>query len=256
MKSGVNKRGQVTIFIIVAIVVVGLGILFYFLYPKMFSSTGFDVKNPENFLQNCIEKELKQTVDLISLQGGEINPTNYYLYQDEKLNYLCYTNEYYKLCSVQTPFLQKSIEEQLSKNMSTKSKECWSLLIEKYQDKGYSVSSKPGTIKAEILPGKVVLRLLDYEISVKKDASETYNSFNIVLDNNLYELLGIATNIIEWEATFGEADMWSYMMFFKYLKAEKLKQTDETKLYILTNKNTGEKFQFASRSLAFPAGFT
>ena len=33
-----------------------------------------------------------------------------------------------------------------------------------------------------------------------------------------------------------------------------IKQTDESTVYILTNKKTNEVFQFASRSLAFPPG--
>ena len=251
-----GKRGQVTIFVILAIIVVALGVLIYFLYPRIFASTAFDVKNPEIFLQNCIEKDLSEGVKIISSQGGNLAPTNYYLYNDEKLSYLCYTDEYYKLGVVQEPFLQNSIEKQIAENISAKTSECWKLLIENYEKKFYSISEKTGTLKVEILPNAIILRMLDYEISVKKDSVETYNSFNIILNNNLYELLGFATNIIEWEATIGEAEMWPYMMFFDYLKAEKIKQTDETKVYILTNKDTGDKFQFASRSLAFPPGVT
>ena len=251
-----NKRGQVTIFVVIAIVIVVLGVLIYLLWPRLFSSAAFDVKNPERFLQECIKEDLEQVVSLISSQGGKISPTNYYLYMDEKLNYLCYTNAYYKLCTVQEPFLQESIEDEITQNISTKVDECWSLLIQAYEKKAYDVSEKKGDLRLEILPEKIILRLLDYEISVQKDSIETYNSFNILLDNNLYELLGFTKNIIDWETTIGEADMWAYMMFFKHIKAEKIKQTDDTKVYILTNKETGDKFQFATRSLAFPPGFT
>ena len=241
-------------FIIVALVIVILGVLIYLLWPKIFSSAGLDVKNPEGFLQECVEKDLKESITAISLQGGEFNPTNYYLYDDAKLNYLCYTNEYYKLCKVQEPFLQKSIEDKLTNNISFKVDECWDSLIQSYEKKAYTVSSKKGTLKTEILPEKVILRFTGYELSTTKDDIEIYKSFNIILNSNIYELLEFASNIVEWEATIGEADMWSYMMFFKHIKAEKIKQTDDTKVYIITNKNTGEKFQFASRSLAFPSG--
>jgi hypothetical protein len=42
--------------------------------------------------------------------------------------------------------------------------------------------------------------------------------------------------------------------YYHDLKVEKKKQIDETSIYILTNRDTGEKFQFASRSYAFPPG--
>ena len=241
-------------FIIIAIVIVVIGVLIYLLWPRIFSTSSFDVKNPERFLQECVQDDLIESIKLISKQGGEIDPSNYYLYMDDKLNYLCYTNEYYKLCTVQKPFLQNSIEDQITEAISSRVEECWQSLIESYEKKSYSVSDREGNLKTEILPGKTILRFIDYEVIISKDNVETYKSFNIILNNNLYELLGFASNIIEWEATIGEADMWGYMMFFENLKAEKIKQTDETKVYILTNKDTGEKFQFASRSLAFPPG--
>ena len=249
-----DKRGQVTIFIIIAIVIVALAVLIYFLYPRIFSSASFDAQNPERYLQDCVEKDLQESIEILSSQGGEFNPTNYYLYMDDKLNYLCYTNEFYKVCTVQEPFLQNSIESKISENISIKINECWNSLIETYEKKSYSVSNKKGMIKTEILPERVMVRFIDYELTVTKESTETHKSFNIILNNNLYELLEIASNIIEWESTIGDADMWAYMMFFKHLKAEKIKQTDDTKVYILTNKDTGEKFQFASRSLAFPPG--
>jgi len=254
MNINSNKRGQVTVFIIIAIVIVIIGVLIFLLWPRIFSTSSFDVKNPERFLQQCVEKDLKNSIKLISSQGGEFNPTNYYLYKGDKLNYLCYINEYYKLCRVQEPFLQNSMEGKITDDISPKVDDCWASLIESYEKKSYIVSDKKGTLKTEILPEEVILSFIDYELSVTKDDVEIHKSFNIILNNNIYELLEFASNIVEWEATIGEADMWSYMIFFKHLKAEKIKQTDDTKVYILTNKNTGEKFQFASRSLAFPPG--
>ena len=89
-----SKRGQVTMFIIIAIVIVVIGVLIYLLWPRIFSTSSFDVKNPERFLQECVQDDLIESIKLISKQGGEIDPSNYYLYMDDKLNYLCYTNEY------------------------------------------------------------------------------------------------------------------------------------------------------------------
>jgi len=254
IKMEKNKRGQVTLFIIIAIVIVVIGVLIFAFYPKLKATTGFSVENPERYLQNCLENDLQQITKTISEQGGELEPTNYYLYEDQKLNYLCYTNQNYKLCTVQKPFLQNSIEKDITENISLKANECWNSLIEKYESKSYSVSAKKGTLKTEIFPSTTVLRFLDYEISVTKNSIETHKSFNVILNNNLYELLETATNIVEWESSIGDADMWVYMMFFPDLKAEKIKQTDESTVYILTNKKTKEKFQFASRSLAFPPG--
>jgi len=71
------------------------------------------------------------------------------------------------------------------------------------------------------------------------------------LNNNLYELIAIANSIIEWEATQGDADVRIYMAYYPNLKVEKNLRDDGTRIYIITDKNTGDKFQFASRSLVY-----
>jgi hypothetical protein len=45
------------------------------------------------------------------------------------------------------------------------------------------------------------------------------------------------------------------MAFYPDVKVEKKKQSDGTKVYIITDRNTGEKLQFATRSLAWPPGY-
>jgi len=45
------------------------------------------------------------------------------------------------------------------------------------------------------------------------------------------------------------------MTYYRDLKVEKKKQTDGSTVYILTKMDSGDKFQFASRSVAWPPGY-
>jgi hypothetical protein len=45
------------------------------------------------------------------------------------------------------------------------------------------------------------------------------------------------------------------MNYYHDLKVEKKKQLDGTNIYILTDRNNENKFQFASRSVAWPPGY-
>ena len=45
------------------------------------------------------------------------------------------------------------------------------------------------------------------------------------------------------------------MILYPGVKVEKYKQEDGTTVYILTDRNTNDKFQFAVRSLAWPPGY-
>ena len=104
-----SKKGQVTIFIIIAIVIIGVAILFFFLIPETKVTPGFDEQNPSAFIQTCIEDKISGAVETVSLQGGSIEPINSILYQNSKVEYLCYTTEYYVPCIVQQPLLQQHI---------------------------------------------------------------------------------------------------------------------------------------------------
>jgi len=45
------------------------------------------------------------------------------------------------------------------------------------------------------------------------------------------------------------------MDYYHHLKVEKKKQGDGTTIYMITNRDTGDKFQFASRSVDIGSGF-
>ena len=69
------KRGQVTIFVIIAIVIVVAAIGMYFIYPQI---TGTSISSsPTEFIQDCLEDEIEENVEKISLKGGSLNPVFY-----------------------------------------------------------------------------------------------------------------------------------------------------------------------------------
>ena len=250
-----QKRGQVTIFIIIAILIIGAVFLIYTLVPKVETGTGFDANNPAGFIQNCLEDEIGSTVDLISKQGGSIDPEFSYLYQGEKIEYLCYTSEYYRACVVQQPMLKQHIESEIKDDISEETDSCFANLVENYKNEGYTVSLESGKTTVELLPKRVVTTFANYTLIVTKGETARHDSFNVVLNNNLYELVSIANSIIEWETKYGSAETTAYMSYYKDLKVEKINQQDGTTIYILTDRNTENKFQFASRSVALPPGY-
>jgi hypothetical protein len=251
-----NKKGQVTIFIIIAIVIVGIVVLVYMLIPKAETGTGFDPGNPIAFIQNCLQNDLERNVDIISSQGGSLDPELYFMYLGSSVEYLCYTNEFYKTCVVQQPLLKQHVEAEIEESISQEVSSCFNNLEENYRAEGYTVTLNSGRTKVELLPKRVVVNFEDYILTVTKDGTAMYDAFSIVLNNNLYELTSIANSIIDWEAAYGDAETTIYMAYYKDLKVEKRTQPDGTKIYILTDRNNGRIFRFASRSVAWPPGFS
>jgi len=250
-----EKRGQVTIFIIIAIIIIGAAVAIYMLVPKAQTGTVFDATNPSGFIQTCLENEIEKTVDLISSQGGTIEPDFYFDYQGEKIEYLCYTAENYATCIVQQPLLKQHIESEIREDIAEEVETCFANLKANYENDGYSANLYQGKTVVELLPKRIVTKFENYVLTVTKGETARYDSFSVILNNNLYELTSIANSIIEWETKYGNAETTLYMNYYKDLKVEKNTQQDGTTIYILTDRNTEKKFQFASRSVVFPPGY-
>lgn len=251
-----EKRGQVTIFIILAIIIIAIGISIYIFYPRISSALGFAEANPSEFMQSCLEKDLINVVGALSLQGGSLSPQHYISYNGDKIEYLCYSEEYYKTCVIQQPMLKKHIEEEIDDAIKDKSNECLNSMKENYENRGYKVNMKSNSngTRIELLPKKIAI-IFGNTLTLTKESSKTYDSISIVINNNIYELISIANSILGWETRYGDAETTTYMDYYPELKVEKKKQSEGSTIYILTDRNSNDKFQFASRSVVWPPGY-
>ena len=249
-----NKSGQLAIFVIAAIVIVGIAAMVYLLFPSVLVDLGIVSGNPNAFIQNCIEEEIQNNVDKISLQGGSLEPENFILYQDNKIEYLCYNGNYYLPCVMQQPLLKQHIENEIRKGIKNQEDFCFDSLKESFEQRGYDVSLSQGETFIELLPKKISVNFEKELTLTQGGESQRFEKINIVSDNNLYELTSIANSILNWEARYGDSETTLYMSYYPDLKVEKKVQSEGSTIYILTDRNSGDKFQFASRSVALPPG--
>ena len=247
------KRSQIAIFVILGVMIIALGIIAYVFFPQIQTGFGVSTNNPDVFIQNCMEDKIKNTVDTISLQGGSMNPSNFFLYQENKVEYLCYTNEYYISCVMQQPLLKEHIESEIKNEIAGEKENCLNSLKDSFEKQGYDVKINSGDTKVELLPKRISV-IFENELTLTKSETQRYESLSVNLNNNLYEMVNIANSILNTEVRYGDSETTIYMNYYKNLKVEKHKQTEGTKIYILTDRDSNTKFQFASRSIAWPAG--
>ena len=248
----VNKKrnAQVTIWIILAIVIVGVIILLFLLkIPQKY----FFPSEPNVQLQDCVKEELSSAIKEVSKRGGSINPVNAITYKGEKVEYLCYTNQYYQTCVNQQPLLKQHVEREIFERIKGKVRSCLDNLKENLKAKGYEVSGK-GDISIAIVPNYVKLTISELNIR-KENSKERYDKFVVEERSEIYDLIMLASSILNWEARYGDSDITTYMMYYPNIKVEKYKQSDGSKIYILSARNTKEEFVFATRSLSWPAGY-
>jgi hypothetical protein len=247
-----GKKAQITIWIIIAIVIVAVIALIFYLTPLknlVISS------KPSIQIQDCVGSSLKKAIQEVSKTGGSINPVNYISYKGEKIEYLCYTNEYYKTCSNQQPLLKQHVEREILDNIKGTAQRCINNLKQDLESRGYSVASKGEDISVSIGQNNVKVIFSGLDVS-KGSTGESYKSFVAEEKSKIYDLIMLTSSILNWEARYGDADITSYMLYYPNIKVEKYKQSDGSKIYILTETNTKDKFVFATRSLSWPAGYS
>ena len=247
------KRGQVAIYIIAAIVIVALVVLGVSFYPRLGGIFSQEI-SPNTYLKNCIEPEIKPAVEILSKQGGYRNPDGLIEYNGKKIKYLCYTSENYKTCNVQQPMIKSNFEKELNNVIKPKADQCARNLISEYGKRGFRVISSSVSSRVEIVPEKIKV-VISAPMTITKDSTQTFNEFEVNIGSEMYNLLFTASSIIDYEASLGDSATELYLQYYPDLKIEKTKLSDGTKIYRLSNVVTNEEFVFASRSLAWPAGY-
>ena len=254
-KNKKSKRSQITIFVIIAIIIVAIVLIF--LYPQI--RKAFVAPNPSEMIpKSCIESAVKAALNTTLMHGGTASPELYIRYNNESIGYACYTSEWYKTCVMQSPLLKQTIQSEIEAGIQQKISSCIQGMQDELTRRGYTIKIS-GTKKAavEIAPKKIIVSPeLSMTISQEGGVAQTFSNsrFQTEFSSNAYDMIMIASSIQNYEARFGDSITESYMNFYPNIRIEKKRQDDGTKIYIITDRNTNEKLQFATRSLAFPPG--
>ena len=247
------KKGQVTIFVIAAVVIV-VGAVLIFLFRGQISETIFGEVTPNSFLSECVEDEVRGYVETLAKQGGYNEPEGYIMWKDYRVKYLCYTSKYYEPCLVQQPMIKQHFEDELREMIGGSVRGCVQEMKETFEGRGYEVSA-PSSVSydVKIVPRNIQI-LVDAPISLTKDTTQTFTEFEINMRSEMYGLLMIATSIIDYESTYGDSETSIFIQYYPSL-IEKTKLTDGSKIYVVRDVTTHESFTFASRGLSWPAGY-
>lgn len=245
-----KKKGQVTIFIILAILIVSAILLYSFwLKPTYLSSSSEKLK-----IESCVEDVLREAISELALTAGQLEPEFSYQFSGQDIPYLCYSGEYYKQCTVQNPFPEKTFEDNLYVLTEKEIESCYTESVKNLKSKGYSISGEVPDYSLELQSGKVVVTFLE-GISITRDSVSETGDLKVEYPSKIYEQLLIATSILQQEIQFGDSDVTTIMQLYPEFLIEKLKRDEGTTLYVITDKDTKTKYQFASRSLAWPPGY-
>jgi hypothetical protein len=247
-----NKRGQITIFIIIGIILVSAIVLFFLLRGGIIPGTGEKPeKNPNAFLESCLESKIREGIKIISIQGGYVsNPLHIaFKFEAEKepvdISYLCYSSDI-SPCVNQEPMLISHLKEEMHDYISEEVNNCFNNLKSSLEKEGYTADATYNGFEVELTEGKITIPI-DAEISLTKTEETTkQENFKIIFQSKFYDLALAVQGILNKEATdceFNPSDMDAY----PELSISKYRTSDSSVIYTVEHYESKEKFRFAVR---------
>lgn len=253
-----GRKGQITIFIIVAVIIIAAIALFFLLRGEsVIEIFKPSMPSPQEDIEKCVKDNVKNAIDIMLGQGGYITPKNFKLYQDKKVQYLCYTNKYYYPCVNQEPLYIERLESEIKSYIQDKVDDCFYSLKQDYESKNYIVSLGASNLQVNLIPKQVEI-IIDKKVEVSKNEQiEKFDKFKAKFNNPLYDLAIVAIEAVNQEARFCYFEYIGYMMLYPNVEIEKKavgEAETSSKIYTIMDRISGKKLYIAIRSCAFPPG--
>jgi len=257
------KKGQVSIFIILGIVLVFLIALFILLRAGVIPNNILERKeiNPDNFLKICLEEKIKKTAETISLQGGYLsnilNKTFKFDIDDKEqdIAYLCYNQNYYYPCINQEPVLIQHLKKEIKNQIKSEVENCFNELKLNLENEGFAVNSAYSDFEVNLEPKNIIV---DINANIKTEKSEEISeqkNFKVITANNIYDNAIVVQEIVSQEARFCNFDLLGFMVLYQEFNIDKIRTSDLEIIYSVEKKDSKEKFRFAIRGCVIPPGF-
>jgi len=251
IKSINEKRGQVTIFIILAIIVVAT-IVGYFLLRSNPVSEINPQENPQAFIEKCLKYNVEKSSEKVFSLGGALNAENYLLFNKTNVRFLCHTVQNNVLCKIEDPVMKKTMEDSIREDSLGKIMACFNDLKKSFENYEYVDESLNYTV--EILPQTIKATALKKITISKDDQSQQFNSFISEEYSPAYNFILITNGIIrdELDCECGVSSCTSDITLLAQTNLGFRLGLDITprmeRVYSIQDRMTNQEFKFAVRN--------
>lgn len=253
-KNKLNNRAQVTIFIVLALIIV-VSIVLFFLLMKKPQLQVEDIENPQAYIDGCVKEFTEEAINILSEHGGDINPEGSTMFRGKNITYLCYNANFYEPCIMQRPDLITHIEKEITNYIEPKVDNCFNALKTKLEDKNYEIELGDMQLQTKLQTGKVIVNINRNFKMTKREETRSFDNFKFIITNPINNLAEIAMEIANQEAKYCNFDILGYMIFYPDYNLDKLRPGDGDVIYQIRHTPTNQRFMMAIRSCALPPGF-
>jgi hypothetical protein len=253
-----NKRGQAMIWVIVALVLVAIIILFFLYRGQVTVPTlrGSVAEDPRAYVGSCVKKNVNDVVDIILPQGGFVSPLHSKLYNDINVSYLCYNRGNYNPCINEHPLLLSEMEGQIKRYIEPEIERCFEDYKFEMDKRQVIVNLGPSTgVEVNLGPGNVYVDIMREMIIKENEETRRLDEFNFEILNPIYNLGRVAMEITSQEAEYCNFEHVGYMILYPEFRISVFPMSDSTKIYSIIDKNSEMLMNIAIRSCAIPPGF-
>ena len=194
-----DKRGQVTLFMIIAMIILVFGVIYFYFGGQLIKEKAEiekSIKIPlvslqvKTFTESCLRKILDDGIILVSKQGGYYNPPFLSTtYLGNKVAYFYHSQQNL------APSIGK-IKSEISKYVYDNLNQCLED-FKSFKEQGLKIEWEIKNISIEIIEGAIVLKAL-LPIKIVIDDAENYISdFRVTINKKLKTFYDIANDLVK-----------------------------------------------------------
>ncbi len=251
-------RGQASIWVIVAIVLVASVILFFIIDRSAKLSRvgeGEAVFDVQSYLESCSTELVNEIVEKMLPQGGFVLPKNFATFNDLKIEYTCKNNGYYEPCIQQHPMLIREMENEIKNYTTDKIEECFDDMEKEFRKRGSDVALDPNMEYNVDLEEDKILLNIKRKVKIEKGGDiRRGEEYKVEIPSPAYNLGRIAAEIADQEARFCYFEFVGYSILYPRYEVDKYSMSDATNIYTIRDFKSLKEMNIAIRGCAIPAG--
>ncbi|MBM3247719.1 hypothetical protein FJZ17_04250 [Candidatus Pacearchaeota archaeon] len=253
-----SKKGQLTIFVIVAIIIVF--IIAGFLLLNKNSDIPSLKENPSGYIKASVDKCTKEAIEeaekVIIKNAGFIEQDNPWIFNLTSYELLCDSSGKNNLCTNNHPMLIVETQNQIKEYIAPKINACFETI--KSSLRNYKYQSESNEINVMIVDKEIRTEIKKDLVIEVNEQKVNIESFNVKISSPLYKFIYLTNRIInqELDCNCGEescnADLVNLMRYnreFEIIKPVYGMNGEE--VFTITEINSGKQFVFAIRNCAY-----
>jgi len=196
-----SKRSQITLFVIIGIVIIGIVALIFIFKDSILPSSRINI-NPADYMDECIRGSVDSAQNKVISHGGFLDPktssVNYVIYNYTQTSLFCYTSNNQEPCVNNHPVLKKEIESEITSIIKPEIEKCFSEMESKLKSRIIE-KTEIESFKTEIVPGEIRIEVKKRLVLNEGDQTQIIEKFDTEINSPLYSFISLSNEIINQE---------------------------------------------------------